>query len=437
MNAQTKTSGLRKEFKLRLAKGAIASFAMNCSGAVLNFMLAIILARLLGAQGYGIYAGVLAVASICVPFALLGIDFLFVRFVSAYTAKAEYGLLRGLLQTGTGSVVAASSFIGFLLFIFAIVQNVFSEQFSYGLILGAILVPLFSVTVIMQSALQGLQKIALSQISSNIVRPAIIGSAVIAISLFATMTSTIALFMAVLSAGISLALSILLAYRSINSKTFHTPMISRRAYWLKNAIPFLLFSGAYMVITQTDLLMVGGLLNSKAAGIYAATTKIAMLVIFGMNAVGAIFGPLVAEAYHLKKMDDVKHLMRTGIIWSLAFALPVAVLLIAGQKHVLALFGVEFGAGALTLTILVFAQLLNAAAGPIGFVLTMTGHQKYAAKILWLAAGVSILLNAVLIPVIGLAGAAVASVTTTIFWNLLMMRYAQKKFKLPLFTTSR
>lgn len=437
MKSKSAAKKVINDSRSRLSKGAIVSFVMNCSGTIFVFLLAIILARLLGANGYGVYNEVLAIVGICIPFAVLGTDFLFMRFVSAYSVKKEHGLLKGLLNTGIRIVILTSGIICLLLFISALTLSILSEQFRYGLALGAVLVPLLSLLGIMQSALQGLKKIALSQISINIVRPLTTITIVLALSFFITITSTIALIVLVFATIISLAVSIIFVYRLISPKICDIHPVYKQKYWLKTAVPLLLLSSAYMLISYTDILMVGGIINSTAAGIYAASAKIATIVLFGMSAVGTIFGPLVAELYHLKKLEEIKQLIHKSILLSLAFALPVALLLIIGQKQILALFGAEFGAGSTALIILVLGQLFNASTGPIAFVLTMTGYQKYAAKIFWFAAGGNILLNIILIPAFGIVGAAIASMTTTLLWNLAMVQYVKKTLKINIFTTSR
>ncbi len=426
-----------KDMHSRLSKPALVSFVMNCSGTLLTFLLALILARLLGASGYGVYAEVLAVVTICIPFAVIGIDFLFVRFVSAYSAKEEHALLKGLLYVGLKTVILTSLFIGFLLSIAAVALPTLSNQLRHGLILGAVLIPLLSLLGIMQSALQGLKKIALSQISINIVRPSVTVVAVILLSLFIGITSTIALTVLVIFTAISLVLSTIFLYKLIYPKIAHVFPSYKKKYWLATALPLLLLSGAYVIITQIDILMIGSMINASAAGIYAASVKIATIVLFGMGAVGTIFGPLVAELYHLKKLDEIKRLVHQGILLSMIFSIPVALLLIIGRRQILDLFGVEFGVGSAALVILIIGQLFNTSTGPIAFVLTMTGHQKHAAKILWFATGGNIILNILLIPYFGIVGAAIASMITTITWNLAMVIYVKKALKINIFTPSK
>ena len=91
------------------------------------------------------------------------------------------------------------------------------------------------------------------------------------------------------------------------------------------------------------------------------------------------------------------------------------------------LFGQEFVSGSPALIILSGAQLVNAAAGSVGLTLMMTGHERSTAYGLFVSAVVNVVLNAVLIPQFGVVGAAVATATSTILWNVLLIIEVYRK----------
>jgi O-antigen/teichoic acid export membrane protein len=89
------------------------------------------------------------------------------------------------------------------------------------------------------------------------------------------------------------------------------------------------------------------------------------------------------------------------------------VLFIVLAPFLLGFFGTEFTAGAPALSVLALGQLAGAAAGPAGLTLLMTDHERAAAVGTGVGAVVNVTLNALLIPVYGLMGAAVASAFAT------------------------
>ena len=70
------------------------------------------------------------------------------------------------------------------------------------------------------------------------------------------------------------------------------------------------------------------------------------------------------------------------------------------------------------LRILIFGQIFNACAGPAVLLLNMTGHQRDAAKIMAFGAMLNLGLNAILITNMGTQGAAIATIITTLLWNI-------------------
>ena len=79
------------------------------------------------------------------------------------------------------------------------------------------------------------------------------------------------------------------------------------------------------------------------------------------------------------------------------------------SDQLLSLFGAEFEGGETALVILVAGQLIFAATGIAGTVLVMTGHESLLARGAVVTAIANVLLNAILIPSLGLDGAALSS----------------------------
>ncbi len=70
---------------------------------------------------------------------------------------------------------------------------------------------------------------------------------------------------------------------------------------------------------------------------------------------------------------------------------------------------------------------MNFATGSVGYMLTMTGHQKTAIKLLLLTAALTTLLSFILIPILGINGAAISAAVNNIVLNVLMAIAVYKK----------
>lgn len=90
------------------------------------------------------------------------------------------------------------------------------------------------------------------------------------------------------------------------------------------------------------------------------------------------------------------------------------------------LFGASFQMGATALVILALGQFVNAAAGPSGNVLIMTGQERIAVR--GVAAGLlaNIVLAVALVPPLGVTGGAIAFASSLVLWNTVLVVLARR-----------
>src|SRR4029077_4470085 len=67
--------------------------------------------------------------------------------------------------------------------------------------------------------------------------------------------------------------------------------------WMRVALPLLLIASFMIVLSETDIVMVGALVGSRQAGLYAAASKTASLVAFVLLAVNAIAAPMISAQH--------------------------------------------------------------------------------------------------------------------------------------------
>ncbi len=95
-------------------------------------------------------------------------------------------------------------------------------------------------------------------------------------------------------------------------------------------------------------------------------------------------------------------------------------MLVGIGPYVLSWFGPDFPLANDALRIMVAGQVFNAAFGSVVLLLIMTGNTRYALPGLLVAAIAQAALGCALIPHHGAVGAAWASATGTVVWNLLL-----------------
>ena len=91
-----------------MIKGAFGSFVLQTGFAGLSFLNAIILARVLGSDGYGAFSNAMAWVSVLVIPATFGFGTLLVRDVAIYPSRGQWSLLKGLLLFSNSLVLILS-----------------------------------------------------------------------------------------------------------------------------------------------------------------------------------------------------------------------------------------------------------------------------------------------------------------------------------------
>ena len=203
-----------------------------------------------------------------------------------------------------------------------------------------------------------------------------------------------------------------------------TPEYSKQE-WLKMSLPMFFIAGMNLLLQQTDIMMIGAMIGTDQAGIYGAAARIAALVTFGLTAVNSIVAPLISEYFSANKLQELQRMITLAARGIFVFTIAICTMLFILGVFILGLFGNEFVVGYEPLTILLIGQAVSAIAGSVGFLMVMTGHQVTAAKIIGSSAVINIVLNATLIPVFGIVGAAISTAISTALWNIIMLYYVK------------
>lgn len=169
---------------------------------------------------------------------------------------------------------------------------------------------------------------------------------------------------------------------------------------------------------RIDVLMVGIFLSSTAVGIYNVSVLVSGLLYIPLLAINQLFPPIASRLYATDEHEDLAAIYRTTTRWVFTGSLLFGVAAIVFRVEILTLFGPEFTAGTLVLTLFVLAQLCNCATGPSGYLLMMTDHQYVVMANEWFFGIANVVLNVVLIQRLGFVGAAAASASVLAVRNL-------------------
>ena len=413
-----------------LARGAIGSFVAKILGAAIAFGLHILLARLLGVTQYGIYIYALTWVNILVIASLLGLNISLVRFIAAYKTQEKWGLLRGIVHRSTQCVFVFSLLIGGIagIVVWFLRSRIGQDQAAtFGVAL--ILLPVLALVRLREAGLRALKRVVLSSLPDRIIRPLLLAAILSGLYFYLRqpLQATQVMVINLIAVFTALVVGTLWLIKELPEQVRDARPVYAHREWLRASLPLLLVAGMVMVLNQTDIIMLGAIRGSDEAGIYSAASRISNLVVFGLMAINAILAPMVSELYHTGRMEEFQRIVTLAARAIFAFTLMFSIILVVFGKFALSLFGAEFVVTYVPLLILLCGQMVNALAGSVGLIMTMTGHQNQAGAIVAVSAAVNIILNALLIPLMGLIGAAISTTFTMVLWNIAMLVYVQRR----------
>lgn len=414
----------------QLLRGGIGSAFVQVLYRLLALALGIVLARALGAVGYGVYAYAFAIMSLLRVGAEAGVPMLLMREVAAAEAQGDWAMLMGALVRGKQLVLIGSglSVVGGLT-VLCIVAGHMSRAVLYTTALMLLVIPPVTLTKTLAFGARGLHSVVTGQVVDLLLRPALV--LLVAGSIFAVFpylrTPEYAMAAQFGAALVALAVSARVLNRLLPSETSATVARYRAWRWMKNSLPFILIGGAGVINSQTDIIMLGWFRSAAEVGAYRVAAQGAVLVAFFVNAAGSALAPSFAKVYSTEGLARLRRLYRNTTIVVIVLSLPVAlVFTLFGERLITFVFGHEYAPAALPLSILAVGYMLNAVFGPVGTLLAMVGRERIAAKLLSLSALLNVILNLALIPPYGVEGGAIATAFTIASYHA-VLRYVVRR----------
>jgi O-antigen/teichoic acid export membrane protein len=408
-----------------VARGSVSAAVLQVAELTLGFIVVFLLSRALGAAELGVYTFGVSVAGLLSVPAILGYDTLAARDVARCRAAADWFSLKLFMRTALVRVLASSAIV---VVVACLMWSLFpirflDESLATSALVALILVPLLALLKLHESTLRGFGRIWLAFLPSKIVRPAamVVLGATSFLLVGLPSSGVQALVMAAVVCAMGLTLAIVYWRRVQPSGHGPGKGTACISFGWRDTFAFAGIAGVLVVNNHADILMLGALGTPEDVGIYRVAGRMAMLVSFGVSAVGLALGPRIAALYSGNRLADVESVVSTAAVASFASALPVAFLLVVLGPRVLPIFGDNFVEGTPVLFSLSISYLALAIVGPVGLLLVMVGQEKQVSLILAAGGVANVVLNAVLIPLFGPLGAALATGISTVCCNLAMV----------------
>lgn len=411
------------------------AFFVRIVSAGIAFLSQVVLARWMGAFDFGIYVFVWTAMVIMGSLSCLGFQTAVIRFLPEYRRFGDLARLRGILVTSRIFVlVSATIFAAVAMAVIWAVRGALESYYVMPFVLGLTCLPMLALGDVLEGTARANSWPLRALAPTYIVRPTLL---LVYFALAQTAGMEASALTGVLAAVLAAYTTTLVQLFALTRKLdiLYPGDDSRReiGLWAKVALPIFLVEGFFFLLTNADVLMVGIFLPPSDVAVYFATVKTLALVHFVFFAVKAGVAQQFAARTGIEDRNELRAFARRTVAWTFWPSLAMALVVLGLGTFLLALFGQDYVAGYPLLFILVSGVVLRAAIGPAESLLNMTGNQNICAAIFAAVLVVNIVANLVLIPSIGLAGAAIATAGATVVEAGLLFFIAWRRIGVVMF----
>lgn len=415
-------------FLASVSRGAGVAFFLQLAGAGSAYLLQVFLARWMGTHEYGGYSYVIAWVTTLAILSSLGFPIASLRFVSQYRDQQDWPRLRGAviaflgLTVFNGTVLALAG-LGVLHLTVGRDWPLWS-----AFVVGLWLMPLHGLLHVQSEMARSIDRVTLAQGPAKAGRPlAMLVAAALVVWVAGRLDATLAVWAALASLAVVVLLQTGTLLRALPRAIWRVRAHFELRPWMRVALPAMLASSFVLLLNQMDVLMVGWFLPQEQVGIYHAASRTAMVISFLGYAIDVVLAQRFAVYHSRGDRDGLQRLVAAMAHLSFWPTLLMTAGMVVLAPFLLSIFGAEFVDGKNVLILLSVCHLFNAAIGPVGYLLTMTGHQDDDALGLGMAAVLNFLFNALLIPHYGIFGAALATTLAWLIRGLFQWRAARKR----------
>lgn len=413
-----------------VARGGALNLLTSGVGALLGFVLVVIVGRELGPGGAGVFFESVGLFTILASALELGAPMALVRSISASRELGELHVLPRLPAIGLGPVLALSTAAAILAFV--LVDPIAAVFFSPGHREAGedfvrVLIPFVPLAAGASVALGGTRGfgtmvpfVLVRNLGKPILRPALTVAAIVAGLGPAAIALAWVVPAAVEFPAALLALAILL--RRTAGVGVAGP---RRAWSSKLAGEFWRFAaprGAASVfqisVLWLDVLLVGAIGSTREAGVYGTASRFALLGTLAIEAVRLAIAPQLGAMFARRDLASAQRVYRVATWWLMIVSWPAYIVVALFSPVVLRIFGPGFGEAQDALTILALAMLVNIGTGNVNVVLLMAGKSIWNLQNTAISFAINVTLNVLLIPRYGITGAAAAWAASIAWDNL-------------------
>jgi O-antigen/teichoic acid export membrane protein len=395
---------------------------------LLQFARLPLLTKWLGASLYGTWSIIWVTIVLITPLAVLGLDMTIVRFLAA---ERDVYRVRERFASVAFAILASGVFASVILIL---CSNLFASSIlgdinsSHLVRLASFMILTQAISGISLSFFRTLRQMKLY--SALLVAKAAAELGLMAYFLFSGWEIK-GIIIAILASGmLSIAIALFITVRQIG---FQFPRFTEIKNYLKYGLPLVPSAAILWIIHSSDRYIIGYFMEPKDVGIYAASYTLAYTISLLLGPLQVVLLPAISKSYDGGDIARTKTYLKYSLKYLMMLSIPFAFgLSILASPLLRILTTVEFTSGSLVIPFVAFGLLLYGLYQVCMYVLHLAKKTSWILCLLSISAAINIGLNLLLIPRLGILGAAVGTLTAYFVLGILTVLVSFRYFKFDL-----
>jgi O-antigen/teichoic acid export membrane protein len=424
-----------------IVKGAGLVLTGTAIGMLLMFVSRIILVRYLTQTEYGLYSLGYVLFEVFLVVSTLGLETGLARQIGFHRGKGDTEKAASLVLSGLqiGAVFGTLCALALFLASDAISSDLFhTPELSRPVKVFAVAVPFFLLTHVLTSVFRGFDRaqpaVYFRDILRNVLFCLFLG-VVVAFNL--SFTAAVWGFVASVIVALVAFATYAIKKAPVSLKRRSVPTGLARKELLLFSLPLFAVVLLQRIATWTDTLMIGGFMTPDDVGLYNAALPLAHLLPLLLDAPAFLFLPLMSQLYARGQNEEIRRSYTVVTKWIFAASLPVFLVFALFPEAALnILFGSRYIPAAPALQILSLGFFTHNILGLNGVTLMAAGKTRFLGWSALAAVILNVALNVVLIPPLGIKGAAIATASSLALRNVLISVKLYSSMRVHPFTSN-
>lgn len=395
---------------------------------LLGFIRIPILTKGLGASLYGVWAIINVTIQLILPLALVSMNLAVVRFLAA--AK-DRDLIREDYFSAFFIVLVTGLIFSISLFLFSdYFAEIFLKDIKFALYIkmASILIFLNSIQTYTLSFFLTFQKMGAYSILNTLIP--LLQISLIIIALFLKYELTGVMIAIIISNLLIIAGNSIIILKNIG---FRWPRFKNIKRYLSWGIPLAPNSAILCILNVSDRYIVSYFLGVAAAGIYDVGYQLGYYALFILGPLGTILYPMLSKYYNEDNICEVQKHLKYSFKYLMMLVIPAVFGLSFLAEPLLRVFtAVEFIPGKAVIPYVAVGAVFYCLYQLCIFIILLANKIGWNILLLTISAVVNIVLNIVLIPRVGIVGAALATLISYIIMGLLHLIISRQYLKFDL-----